>query len=104
MDHFWLNGERISLMALSAWPGAIRITAWRNRFSWIEHDHDDLKNLNCVFTRVHWATGQARFSTIATAWHLIQTEVPTWGPDTFKDMKTSLIPKLCRTDLSSCGK
>jgi beta-galactosidase len=21
---------------------------------WITHDHDDMKELNCVYTRVHW--------------------------------------------------
>jgi beta-galactosidase len=43
-------------------------------------------NLNCVFTRVHWPQDRRVLDYCDRHGILIQTEVPTWGPDTFKDM------------------
>ena len=53
---------------------------------WIAHDHDDLKHLNCVFTRVHWQQDRRVLDYCDRHGILIQSEVPTWGPNTFKGM------------------
>jgi len=53
---------------------------------WLTHDHDDLKQLNCVFTRVHWQQDRRLLEYCDRHGILIQTEVPTWGPDTFHGM------------------
>jgi len=54
---------------------------------WIAHDHDDLKHLNCVFTRVHWPQDRRVLDYCDRHGILIQTEVPAWGPETFAGMK-----------------
>jgi beta-glucuronidase len=53
---------------------------------WIEHDHADMKELNCVYTRVHWPQDRAVLDWCDRHGMLIQTEVPTWGSDTFRGM------------------
>jgi beta-galactosidase len=67
--------------------------------SWIEHDHDDLKNLNCVFTRVHWPQDKRVLDYCDRHGIFLQTEVPTWGPDTFKDMKDEPDPEIMQNGL-----
>jgi beta-galactosidase len=83
---FWLNGERVRLMGVERMAGSNPNCGMAEPASWIEHDHDDLKNLNCVFTRVHWPQDKRVLDYCDRNGILIQTEVPTWGPDTFKDM------------------
>ena len=51
---FWLNGERVRLMGVERMAGSNPNYGMAEPTSWIDHDHDDLKNLNCIFTRVHW--------------------------------------------------
>jgi beta-galactosidase len=84
---FWLNGERVRLMGVERMGGSNPIYGMAEPDSWIDHDHDDLKNLNCVFTRVHWPQDKRVLDYCDRHGIFIQTEVPTWGPDTFKDMK-----------------
>ncbi len=48
--------------------------------SWIEHDHADLKELNCVFTRVHWQQDRRVLDYCDRHGILIQLEVPDLGP------------------------
>jgi glycosyl hydrolase family 2 len=54
--------------------------------SWIEHDHADMKDLNCVYTRVHWQQDHRLLDWCDRHGIFIQTEVPTWGGNTFKGM------------------
>jgi hypothetical protein len=54
--------------------------------SWIDHDHNDLKDLNCVLTRVHWQQDRRVLDYCDRHGILIQVEVPTWGPGTFRDL------------------
>src|SRR5690606_24521191 len=54
--------------------------------AWIQHDHDDLKKLNCIFTRVHWQQDKRVLDYCDRHGILIQLEVPTWGGATFKRM------------------
>jgi beta-galactosidase len=53
---------------------------------WITNNHEDLKHLNCVFTRVHWPQDKRVLDYCDRFGILMQTEIPTWGGDTFKGM------------------
>jgi beta-galactosidase len=96
---FWLNGERIGLMGVERMAGSNPNYGMAEPASWIEHDHDDLKNLNCVFTRVHWPQDKRVLDYCDRHGIFIQTEVPTWGPDTFKDMKDEPDPEIMQNGL-----
>ena len=54
--------------------------------AWIDHDHADMKELNCVYTRVHWPQDRRMLDWCDRHGMLIQTEVPTWGGATFRGM------------------
>ena len=83
---FYLNGERVRLMGVERMAGSNPEFGMAEPEEWILHDHDDLKNLNCVFTRVHWQQDRRVLDYCDRHGMFIQTEVPTWGPDTFKGM------------------
>lgn len=84
---FWLNGERVRLMGVERMAGSNPNYGMAEPTSWITHDHDDMKNLNCVFTRVHWPQDRRVLEYCDRHGIFIQTEVPAWGPDTFKGMQ-----------------
>jgi beta-galactosidase/beta-glucuronidase len=96
---FWLNGERVRLMGVERMAGSNPNYGMAEPTSWIDHDHDDLKNLNCVFTRVHWPQDMRVLDYCDRHGIFIQTEVPTWGPDTFKDMKGEPDPEIMQNGL-----
>lgn len=96
---FWLNGERVRLMGLERMAGSNPNYGMAEPASWIQHDHEDLKNLNCVFTRVHWPQDKRVLDYCDRHGIFIQTEVPTWGPDTFKDMKDEPDPDIMQNGL-----
>jgi beta-galactosidase len=96
---FRLNGERVSLMGVERMAGSNPSYGMAEPSSWIDHDHDDLKNLNCVFTRVHWPQDKRVLDYCDRHGIFIQTEVPTWGPDTFKDMKDEPDPDIMQNGL-----
>jgi beta-glucuronidase len=54
--------------------------------AWITHDHEDLKELNCVFTRVHWQMDKRVLDYCDRHGILFQEEVPAWGIATFDGM------------------
>ncbi|MBV8819951.1 MAG: hypothetical protein JO022_16425, partial [Acidobacteriaceae bacterium] len=83
---FYLNGERVRLMGVERMAGSNPEFGMAEPPEWIEHDHADLKNLNCIFTRVHWQQDRRVLDYCDRHGILIQTEVPTWGPGTFKGM------------------
>jgi beta-glucuronidase len=83
---FYLNNEPVRLMGVERMAGSNPAFGMAEPTGWILHDHDDLKNLNCVFTRVHWPQDKRVLDYCDRNGIFIQTEVPTWGPDTFKDM------------------
>jgi beta-glucuronidase len=66
---------------------------------WIEHDHEDLKNLNCVFTRVHWMQDRRLLDWCDRHGILVQLEVPTWGGDTFRKFTPGLEESLQQNGL-----
>jgi beta-galactosidase len=84
---FYLNGERVRLMGVERMAGSNPEFGMAEPAEWIEHDHADMKRLNCVFTRVHWQQDRRVLDYCDRHGILIQTEVPTWGPDTFRDMQ-----------------
>jgi len=51
---FYLNGERVRLMGVERMAGSNPEFGMAEPTAWIEHDHADMKELNCVYTRVHW--------------------------------------------------
>jgi beta-glucuronidase len=83
---FALNGERVRLMGVERMAGSNPEFGMAEPMAWIEHDHDDLKNLNCIFTRVHWQQDRRVLDYCDEHGIMIQTEVPTWGPNTFAGM------------------
>jgi beta-glucuronidase len=66
---------------------------------WIEHDHDDLKELNCVFTRVHWQQDKRVLDYCDRHGILFQEEVPCWGGATFKGMTDEPSPEIMQNGL-----
>ena len=83
---FYLNGERVRLMGVERMAGSNPEFGMAEPLHWIEHDHADMKELNCVYTRVHWPQDRAVLDWCDRHGMFIQTEVPTWGPDTFRGM------------------
>lgn len=84
---FYLNGERVWLMGVERMAGSHPDFGMAEPLSLIEHDHRDMSELNCVFTRVHWQQDRRVLDYCDRHGILIQVEVPTWGPDTFKGMQ-----------------
>jgi beta-galactosidase len=83
---FHLNGELVRLMGVERMAASNPEFGMAEPAEWIEHDHRDLKDLNCVFTRVHWPQDQRVLDYCDRHGMLMQLEVPTWGPATFADM------------------
>jgi beta-galactosidase len=83
---FYLNGERVRLMGVERMAGSNPEFGMAEPSEWITHDHDDLKHLNCVFTRVHWPQDKRVLDYCDRHGILMQTEIPAWGPDTFNGM------------------
>lgn len=83
-----LNGERVLLMGVERMGGSNPEFGMAEPESWIVHDHNDLKHLNCVFTRVHWPQDSRVLDYCDRHGILIQSEIPAWGWETFKGMAT----------------
>ena len=96
--NFYLNNERVTLMGVERMAGSNPEFGMAEPLAWIEHDHADLRNLNCIFTRVHWQQDRRVLDYCDRHGILIQTEVPTWGGDTFKNMGAT-----CDRDLMENG-
>ena len=82
----FLNGERVRLMGVERMAGSHPQFGMAEPARWIEHDHNDMKELNCVFTRVHWQQDRRVLDYCDRHGILIQTEVPSWGTKTFEGM------------------
>ena len=83
---FYLNGERVRLMGVERMAGSNPNFGMAEPSDWIVHDHDDVKHLNCVFTRVHWPQDKRVLDYCDRHGILMQSEIPTWGYDTFAGM------------------
>jgi beta-glucuronidase len=95
----FLNGERVRLMGVERMAGSHPDYGMAEPASWIEHDHEDMKDLNCVLTRVHWMQDRRVLDYSDRHGILMQLEVPTWGPDTFKGMTDQPLPALMQNGL-----
>jgi len=83
---FYLNGERVRLMGVERMAGSNPEFGMAEPSQWITHDHDDLKHLNCLFTRVHWPQDKRVLDYCDRHGILMQSEIPAWGYDTFAGM------------------
>lgn len=83
---FFLNGERVRLMGVERMAGSNPEFGMAEPTDWLRHDLADLKNLNCIFTRVHWPQDKRVLDYCDRHGILMQTEVPTWGEETFARM------------------
>jgi beta-glucuronidase len=81
----YLNGERVRLMGVERMAGSNPEFGMAEPTAWIAHDHDDLKNLNCVLSRVHWQQDRRVLDYCDRHGILLQSEVPAWGYETFGD-------------------
>jgi beta-galactosidase len=82
---FYLNGEKVSLIGVERMAGSHPELGMAETREWIESNHRDMKELNCVFSRVHWAQDRRVLDFCDHHGILFQEEVPAWGPDTFRD-------------------
>jgi len=96
---FFLNGERVRLMGVERMAGSNPDYGMAEPAPWITHDHDDLKELNCVFTRVHWQQDRRVLNYCDRKGILIQEEVPAWGPETFRGMTNDPTPEIMQNGL-----
>jgi glycosyl hydrolase family 2 len=94
-----LNGERVWLMGVERMAGSNPEFGMAEPTSWIDHDHDDLKNLNAVFTRVHWPQDKRVLDYCDRHGILIQEEVPAWGGQTFEGMVNEPSPEILSNGL-----
>ncbi len=96
---FFLNGEPVRLMGVERMAGSHPLYGMAEPLSLIGHDHADMKELNCVFTRVHWQQDRRVLDWCDRNGILLQLEVPCWGPDTFRHMGDSLEPEIMTNGL-----
>jgi len=96
---FYLNGERIRLMGVERMAGSNPEFGMAEPSQWITHDHNDLKHLNCVFTRVHWPQDKRVLEYCDRHGILMQTEIPAWGYDTFAGMGAEPDPDILQNAL-----
>lgn len=80
---FYLNDEKVSLMGVERMAGSHPEMGMAEISEWIDSNHRDMKRLNCVFTRVHWAQDRRVLDFCDRHGILFQEEVPAWGPETF---------------------
>lgn len=95
----FLNGERVQLMGVERMAGSHPDYGMAEPESWIDHDHADMKHLNCVLTRVHWMQDRRVLDYCDRHGILMQLEVPTWGPGTFKEKTAEPLPALMQNGL-----
>jgi len=95
----YLNGERVWLAGVERMAGSHPQFGMAEPSWWIDHDHRDMKNLNCVLTRVHWMQDRRVLDFCDREGILIQLEVPTWGAATFDGMKDEPSPEILQNGL-----
>jgi beta-glucuronidase len=87
---FFLNGERVFLIGVERMAGSHPVLGMAETTEWIESNHADMKELNCVFTRVHWPQDRRVLDYCDRNGILMQEEVPAWGADTFAGISDEL--------------
>lgn len=96
---FFVNGEHVRLMGVERMAGSNPEFGMAEPAHWIVHDHDDLKSLNCIFTRAHWPQDRRVLDFCDRHGMFIQTEVPTWGPNTFANMGDQPLPAIMQNGI-----
>jgi beta-glucuronidase len=96
---FYFNDEKVRLMGVERMAGSNPEYGMAEPAAWIDRDHADMQNLNCVYTRVHWPQDRAVLDWCDRHGMLIQTEVPTWGSGTFKGMTAEPAPEILNNGL-----
>jgi len=96
---FYFNGERVRLMGVERMAGSNPEYGMAEPAAWILHDHHDLKELNCVFTRAHWQQDDRVLEYCDRNGILLQEEVPTWGGETFSGMSDQPSPEIMENGL-----
>jgi len=84
---FVLNGEPVRLMGVERMAGSNPEYGMAEPRAWIDHDHADMRALNCIYTRTHWPQDRRLLDYCDRHGILIQTEVPGWGPRTFQNLQ-----------------
>jgi Glycosyl hydrolases family 2, TIM barrel domain/Glycosyl hydrolases family 2, sugar binding domain/Glycosyl hydrolases family 2 len=97
---FRLNGEPVRLAGVERMAGSHPDFGMAEPAAWIEHDHADLKELNCVFTRVHWQQDRRVLDYCDRHGILVQLEVPSWGGGTFHDLGPGELEALTENGLA----
>ncbi len=82
-DAFYLNGEKVSLIGVERMAGSHPELGFAETTEWIDSNHRDMKELNCIFTRAHWPQDKRVLEFCDRHGILMQEEVPAWGPETF---------------------
>jgi beta-galactosidase len=95
----YLNGERVWLHGVERMAGSHPVYGMAEPARWIDHDHDDMKELNCAITRVHWPQDRRVLDYCDRNGILMQLEVPTWGPATWKGMTGDVMPAIMQNAL-----
>ena len=98
-SEFYLNGAQVTLMGLERMAGSHPEFGMVEPTEWIEANHRDMKELNCVFTRVHWPQDKRVLEYCDRNGILMQEEVPAWGPSTFAGISAVLQAKLIANGL-----
>jgi beta-galactosidase len=100
---FYLNGEKVSLMGVERMAGSHPELGLAESSEWIESNHRDMKELNCVFTRVHWPQDRRVLDFCDRHGILMQEEVPAWGPETFRNTSDDVQRTLEQNGLEQLG-
>jgi hypothetical protein len=96
---FYFNGGRVWLMGVERMAGSNPEYGMAEPAAWILHDHNDLKELNCVFSRVHWQQDERVLEYCDRHGILLQEEVPTWGSQTFSGVGDQPSPEIMENGL-----
>jgi len=91
---FFLNGEKVSLIGVERMAGSHPQYGMAEPADWIDANHRDMKELNCIFSRVHWPQDKRVLDFCDRHGILMQEEVPAWGAFTFQDISAELETKL----------
>jgi beta-glucuronidase len=83
---FHLNGEKVRLMGVERMPSSHPEHGSAEPGWLYARDHADMKALNCALTRHHMPQDRRVLDWCDRNGILVQTEVPAWGPDTFRGM------------------
>ena len=96
---FYLNGERVRLMGVERMGGSHPDYGMAEPASLIVHDHHDMKELNAVFSRVHWQQDRRVLDYCDRHGIFMQVEIPSWGAETFADMSGEPAPEIMENGL-----